>query len=1284
MAGQGRPHRSLLGSRPGLIVRACWCLLLTCGATLWAQEAPPNPELIELELRIAIGGGAPQAWRGSIAVEDGDVALVRVLGLEPDTPGAARSVNGRLEFQQRSPHGYDGFDVVVRGPRSGKLRINIASQGEPQHIEVPLGELINGVNSSALDDQQNRLLVRRTPGDKLRVLFERDNLVFDTGETFTFSVQPHEAGLPTDTQLRCRVRLLNAGDAEIWNTETDFRIGRDGAAPTLGPFACPLPAAEGVYRATIEIIHPPRLGVALVRTKPLLARDVQLVAISLTPPEPDDTPFANVLEIDPAHPGWLDRLTRLSRLPSIPGFANKEPLDNKKSSVVEHHGAKLVQLGTGGWQAYPLPLKNIGAPHVLEVEFPRDASQSLGISIVEPNAAGHVAPLGVDSGVIHTATIGEAASGMLKHRLVFWPKTKTPLVLLTNRDTKQPALYGKLRVLAGPRNLPSQLADNEPRGRLVAAYYDKPLFAENFGAGEALDAATSRTLDDWNTFYLGARRMIEELKFAGYNGAVISVVCEGSALYPSQLLEPTPKYDMGQFFATGQDPLRKDVVEMLFRLFDREGLQLVPAVQFATPLVELEQHAADPEEGLGLTLIGPEGKPYAVVRGTRRGIAPYYNPLDERVRRAMRHVVDEIASRYGHHEAFAGVSLQLSPDTFAQLPGEEWGYDDVTIRNFARESKKSLPNSGPTRFAQRARQLQGPDREVWLAWRAKQMSLLYTSIERDLLRHRGNARLFLAGGEMLHSEALERSLRPALPPHAKLREALLSIGFDPQLLQGHSNLVFLRPQREFAPGELASKAAQIELNRSTEFDDLLARLTNPGMHWFHEPATLRLPEFDAASPFGADKTHLFLAAQLARTGSEARKAFVRSLAAYDATAVASGGWMLPLGQEEATRDIFAVYRSLPPQTLERIENESERTQPLIVRQAAHEGRTYALLINPSPWPLKVNLELSDPDGGAWLALGGRALPAGSRVGDKQTIAIELAAYDLFAIASENARGQVSGWQVTLPPTANDQLRRAIDDLRARAIALRSVKPLDRLANADFEQAVEKSEPPGWIHATTAGVSVGIESHEARDKQALRIASTGPDAWVRSEPFAAPATGRLSVWVWLKVKDEKSQPPLRLAIEGRHRDKTYYRFASVGAGAATPPLKNQWAPYLFQVDDLPTSDFTDLRVGFDLMGKGEVWIDDVQIFDAYFQEPEQEELLKTIALADLHLGQGRVGDCQRLLDGYWPRFLAEHVAAAPAPVKVSSAPKPPSPAPDSTDQPKQSVKERVWNWVPKWR
>ena len=66
-------------------------------------------------------------------------------------------------------------------------------------------------------------------------------------------------------------------------------------------------------------------------------------------------------------------------------------------------------------------------------------------------------------------------------------------------------------------------------------------------------------------------------------------MADGSTIYPSATLEPTPRYDDGTLFANGQDPIRKDVLEMMFRLCDRQAAQLIPAMHFATPLPELEQ-----------------------------------------------------------------------------------------------------------------------------------------------------------------------------------------------------------------------------------------------------------------------------------------------------------------------------------------------------------------------------------------------------------------------------------------------------------------------------------------------------------------------------------------------------------------------------------------------------------------------------------------------------------------------------------------------------------------------
>ena len=49
----------------------------------------------------------------------------------------------------------------------------------------------------------------------------------------------------------------------------------------------------------------------------------------------------------------------------------------------------------------------------------------------------------------------------------------------------------------------------------------------------------------------------------------------------SVLISIPPKYDSGVFFSNGQDPLKKDVVEMLFRIFDGRNLVLIPALQLS-------------------------------------------------------------------------------------------------------------------------------------------------------------------------------------------------------------------------------------------------------------------------------------------------------------------------------------------------------------------------------------------------------------------------------------------------------------------------------------------------------------------------------------------------------------------------------------------------------------------------------------------------------------------------------------------------------------------------------
>ena len=179
------------------------------------------------------------------------------------------------------------------------------------------------------------------------------------------------------------------------------------------------------------------------------------------------------MEINPVNSRWWERL---ANLPLIPGL-RKGPLGNGDAAPWEHPKlGPMVQLGPGGaapnisWEAYPLPISNPGQPHILEIEYPSDVPQAMGISLLEPNAAGAVMPIGLDSGVYVSDEEAENPPQLAKHRVVFWPRTEAPLLLITNRRAGSRAVYGKITVLgAGHSQFSMLLAGTRRDGQLAAA-----------------------------------------------------------------------------------------------------------------------------------------------------------------------------------------------------------------------------------------------------------------------------------------------------------------------------------------------------------------------------------------------------------------------------------------------------------------------------------------------------------------------------------------------------------------------------------------------------------------------------------------------------------------------------------------------------------------------------------------------------------------------------------------------------------------------------------------------
>jgi hypothetical protein len=1309
MTGQGRPQYGLPPALRWRRARSISAALVVCAGLALVPSSARAAEL-DVRLRIAWGGGEPTAWDGAIQLSAGTISEVVPLGFEADGPGSMQLVDGTgIRIHPRTPRSYDGCDLRIKAPADASLLIELSpGGGESMPVELPLAQAPAGVAEFPLDQRQNRLLVQRSPGDALRVTLPRDHLVFEPGEKLELTIEPNPADVaPGAAYLLAAALLVGRSEEQLWNHDQEIKIDASGRAAPVS-LTVPLPPDEGVYDLRLAL-YPKRLTTTIVRGKPLLSRKVQLVVVAPVKTLNHQPPaWKSVLEFDPATPKWWERMTRLPsslRLPTLPA----QPVGSGPPRTRQHLGRTWVELAPAAWQAYPLSVVSPGQPHVLEIEYPSDLEQTLGISIIQPNAAGQVGPIGLDSGFDVPPPAAGHEPAVKRHRLTFWPNTREPVVLVVNRHDKRPAVFGKLNLLAGPLELP-QLNVQPTRlpARTLAAYFDKPLVTENFSAAEAKDPVTGRCLDDWQTFYDGGRRMIETLQHAGYNAAVLTVACDGSAIYPSQLLQPTPKYDTGQFFESGQDPIRKDVLELYFRLCDRSGIQLVPAVQFAAPLPELEAlRLAGGEQAAGLEPIGPDGRTWLARNGARRGLGVYYNAIDDRVQEAMIAVVAELAGRYGHHPSFGGIAVQLSGESYSLLPDETGSYDNATLSAFAQQAAVTLPEAGRDPFVQRAAFLHGEGEEAWLNWRVSRVSALYSRMRQEVARQRGSAKLYLATGELLGGRQVQLALRPTLPARTDPALILRMMGLDlPQLAS--EGIVVPRPQR-IVPAPIAAHDLHEHWNRDEGLSDLFRQDSRAaGLH-FLEPAPLRLPEFDAASPFGADKTHTWFVAQIPPAGPAYRQRFAESLAALDAPAMFDGGWLLPLGQEEELAPLAKVYRRLPADAFSTVapSADAEQAPAVVVRRLQRGGKTYFYAVSTAPWPAHVSIDFDSTEPLQILPYADERTAETNRTGQRTTWSVQLEPFDMVGGEIGTEQVTLAGYRITPPAETADYLRDQIRTVRLRANALRSPTPANALANPSFETAGEPQTIPSWVHARGPGIKVELQrSGGYRSPGALHVVSQAmgarpaPVVWIRSEPFPAPTSGRLSLFAWIRTADATRQPMLRLAVEGKLDGRVKYWKANVGAsenGQPINPLSTEWGSFRFPVTDLPQAGLTDLRIGFDLMGEGEIWIDQVQVFDLWFEENERDELLKSIATANVQTTGGQLFESQQFLGSYWPSFLRRHIeipemhapggrpgdegvtgntagetAAAPA---EKSPPRPPS------------MVEKVRNWLPRslqWR
>ena len=1154
-----------------------------------------------------------------------------------------RLPNGRIERFRSLGTGADDAGSVwldSQGPLDSTIQLLVpTTRGSgTAHFHLKLKEIWQRPREISVGPTE-KVRIGRVPGDALRCVIDRPHLIYRPGETWQARLQVNVVKLrrriisgTLNWQLRAvqNPRVLASGAFPI-------ETATNQSTPLEFPVSFAAPESEGVYELQLSLAG---RGLDAIETR------VQFVVLADQAPASTNGPLPGgtlVDSIDPEHAPATRRVASWSGLVS-PDRKGVFAFPWRKPSPLE---AEAKSLDTrSNWTAYRLKLPHPQRPHRLVVTVADGLPQEIGVALAPADVQPERLRKGLDAAVSLTrnSRTEPDTTGGVNCEWLCWPGETDAVVIIYGLQSEQPAKVRQIRVYELDDHLPAAGAITQKTlasvdsQRLVGSYLSKPSLLRAVAG-----AAPGPGLDDWESRLQAAERLAEVLRFQGENALLLAVAADGSAIYPSSLLEPSALYDSGELTAEGQDPRRKDILELLFRICDRSGLVLVPELQFQSPLPELERMLRENGAGAeGLLLKDSSGRTFA---GTSKmGATARYNVLDPRVQQAIRNVVHELTERYRHHPSFRGVALELNRQGCLQLPGLEWGCDSATLGRFLHGAELPIPSDNamdghpqlklPTDVIAKAR-------PQWMAWRCREIARFHRVLATDIASAKPGSVAYLSGKRIVDNEAGEgpsRSIRTV----AATRELLHECGLDFSLYSEKDPIVMLHPAGSPAVGASAQRLSIERVGYTIPSLETIARARHG--HVVHR-APQRIELRGAPRPLGPDPVAI-LNPSMVVPGASLRQTYTSALASADAVAVFEGTHDFSVWRDDSLRNVRQSVAMLPavpfhnalPQLL----------QPLIVRSASRQGKTYFYAVNEADLPLRVNLQLACAPAVRAQRLGnpGQIELSGAEEGASQ-LTFDLGSHDLWCACLESTDVKVIHAAIAPRPEGLTRLRERIDGLQASLVAWEK-SMTDEAAlpqNPRFEDGdADAGAPPGWH--LPAGETSGwkLDNRQPHTgRWSLRLNGGGNGPRLRSAPLLVDNKRPISATVWLRASQPEAKVNLSWHVEGESRAQQ----TQVLVGA-------EWESYAAKASRLPAG--RKARFIVEPLDECQVWIDDVHFQTSRHTQHELRQSTKMLSALNLAWEEHRYSDCQRMLDGHWGRLLQEQspLATPPARQKIRFA------------------------------
>lgn len=392
------------------------------------------------------------------------------------------------------------------------------------------------------------------------------------------------------------------------------------------------------------------------------------------------------------------------------------------------------------------------------------------------------------------------------------------------------------------------------------------------------------------------------------------------------------------------------------------------------------------------------------------------------------------------------------------------------------------------------------------------------------------------------------------------------------------------------------------------------------------------------------------------------------------------------GTSLRTQHLFRDFGQLPMAEQKRIASSDPANKTAVVSLYAHGNKTIAQVTNLAPWDARMILSFgADVPQHRWIDSLSNLDRASETTVAGNRIQFRLGAGEMAVLESDDLSNVITDW--TSQPAdgvkAVQEIKEQVTQVVQRLGMLAEMKDYSVLINPDFETSGEVGLP-GWLHSQHPADSVQIDTVEAAvGKRSIRIENALPmtsPAWLVSEPFPSPSTGRLAVSMLVRGESNKAEAThkLRIAVEGIQAGEPYRQSSEINV-----PATGQWQEkqVLLEASGFDTNLEGGLRLAIDSLSPGKIWVDDIRLYDEFPLKKERDALQNLSFLAVQGLQRGDFTPASRLLTKYWARYLLSQDEPA---VKQSSKPRHAPGSSESTTPRSESepdIATGIRSWLP---